>query len=127
MRKIIYTPDAPSLWTQATKVGNHIYVAGTAGMDPKTNHLVGATVEEQTHQALRNCEAILKAAGASLDDVVQVTILLREPEDSRGMQGEINKTFPDSRPSQIVGKLGVIRDIEGIPLRVSVSMTAIIE
>ena len=74
MREVIATPDAPSspLYSQAVKAGNHVYVSGTVGLDVTTGGLAGPTIKEQTRQALANCETILRAAGATLDDVVEV-------------------------------------------------------
>src|SRR3984885_16294301 len=72
-RHIIRTPDAPSsaLYSQAIKAGSTVYVSGTVGVDPKTNQLAGSTIQEQTRQALANCESILPAAGAALPDGVE--------------------------------------------------------
>jgi 2-iminobutanoate/2-iminopropanoate deaminase len=54
------------------KAADTIYVAGTTGVDVKTGEFAGATVEDQARQALRNCEAILRAGGAELTDAVMV-------------------------------------------------------
>ncbi len=77
-QQIIRTPAAPHspLFSQAIKVGSTIYVSGTAGIDPGTNQLAGLTIQEQTRQALINCESILRAAGAKLENVVEVHELL---------------------------------------------------
>jgi len=48
----------------------HLYVSGMAGIDPKTNQLAGSPIQEQARQALLNCQNILRAADATLDDVV---------------------------------------------------------
>ena len=63
-REIITTPDAPSspLYSQAVRAGTHVYVSGTVGVDVGTGALAGDTIQEQTRQALANCEAILNAA-----------------------------------------------------------------
>jgi enamine deaminase RidA (YjgF/YER057c/UK114 family) len=58
------------------------------GIDPTTGDLAGSTAQEQTRQALTNCQAILKAAGASLEDVVEVGVLLTNPTDFTGMNDE---------------------------------------
>ena len=47
--------------------------------------IVGTTMQEQTRQALRNVETVLKAAGSSLDKVVKVTMLLLPPDLFEGM------------------------------------------
>ena len=90
MREVISTPDAPSspLYSQAVKAGQHVYLSGLVGIDPTTGDLAGSTAQEQTRQALTNCQAILKAAGASLEDVVEVGVLLTNPTDFTGMNDE---------------------------------------
>lgn len=110
MRKeIIHTPDAPSsrLYSQAIKVGPAIYVSGIIGIDPKTGQMAGATIQEQTRQALLNCENILRAAGARLENVVEVHALLVRPGDFSGLNEEYAKFFPTDPPARSVGKLGV--------------------
>jgi 2-iminobutanoate/2-iminopropanoate deaminase len=121
-RQIVRTDEAPSspLYSQAVKVGTMVYVAGMAGIDVDTKQLAGETIEEQTRQALRNCAAVLKAAGGTLDDVVQVTVLLADPADFAGMNEEYAKVFTVDPPARAVAKLGV----ELPNLRVSVMMTA---
>ncbi len=56
-------------------MGSNIYLSGIAGIDPATNQLAGLTIQEQTRQALVNCENILRAAGARLENVVEVLVL----------------------------------------------------
>lgn len=71
-------------------------------------------------QALTNCQAILQAGGASLDDVVEVGILLTNPADFAGLNEEWARWFPSDPPTRYGVKLGV--DVPG--LRVSIRMTA---
>src|SRR5262245_16055821 len=100
MREPIATPDAPSspLYSQAVKAGDLVYVSGTAGIDPATGSLAGATIAEQTRQALTNCETVLRTAGATLDDVVEVGVLLADPADFAAMNGEYATWFPAAPP-----------------------------
>ena len=124
MREIISTPDAPSspLYSQAVRAGSHVHVSGLVGIDAGTGALAGPTIQEQTRQALANCQAVLRAAGATLDDVVEVGVLLADPNDFAGMNEEYATWFPASPPARYVAKLGVtIPDV-----RVSIRMTAIL-
>ena len=100
-----------------------VYVAGMAGIDVATQQLAGDTIEAQTRQALRNCAAVVEAAGGTLEDVVQVTVLLADPADFAGMNEEYAKVFAVDPPARAVAKLGV----ELPNLRVSVMMTAHVE
>ena len=121
-RQVIATADAPSspLFSQAVKAGPFLFVSGTVGTDPSTGRLAGATIQEQTRQALTNCQAILHAGGASLDDVVEVGILLTNPADFAGLNEEWARWFPSDPPTRYGVKLGV--DVPG--LLVSIRMTA---
>jgi 2-iminobutanoate/2-iminopropanoate deaminase len=107
-RQIIKIPNAPSnpLYSQAVKVGHNIYVTGVLGFDPATNKAAGPTIQEQTRQALINCENILRAAGATLEDAVEVQVLLARPEDFAGLNEEYAKFFKTNPPVRSVARLG---------------------
>jgi Putative translation initiation inhibitor, yjgF family len=122
-RQVISTPDAPvyPTYSQAVKVDNTIYVAGTTGVDVTTGEFAGPTIQDQARQALRNCQAILRAAGAELSDVVMVHTLLMRPEDADGLTEVFNEFFPDVRPPRCVSKIGVDRP----GLLVSIAMVAV--
>jgi 2-iminobutanoate/2-iminopropanoate deaminase len=121
-RKIVVTPEAPSspMFAQAVEAGPFVFVSGTTGIDPVSGRLAGPTIQEQTRQALKNCAAILAAAGASFDDVVEVGILLANPADFDAMNEEWKRTFPTDPPARYGVKLGV--EIPG--LLISIRMTA---
>lgn len=122
-RRSIATPNAPDspLFSQGVRAGSHIYISGTTGIDPETRALAGESVEEQTRQALANCQAILHADGASLDDVVEVGVLLADPRDFDGMNEEYARWFSTDPPARYAAKLGA--EIPG--LLVSIRMTAV--
>jgi len=122
MRQVISTPDAPgsALYSQGIRAGGHIYISGLVGIDVTTGQVAGPTIQQQTRQALANCEAVLKAAGASLADVVEVGILLHDPDDFAGMNEEWTAWFPVNPPARYAAKLGAT--IPGI--LVSIRMTA---
>jgi 2-iminobutanoate/2-iminopropanoate deaminase len=123
MRGIISTPNAPSspLFGQAVRAGGHVYVSGLVGVDPSTGAVAGPTIQEQTRQALANCRAVLEAAGATLDDVVEVGVLLANPADFAGMNEEYATWFPSDPPARYVARLGP--ELPGI--LVSIRMTAV--
>jgi len=121
-RQIIATSDAPSspLFSQAVRAGSLVFVSGTAGLDPSTGLMAGDSIQDQTRQALANCEAILGAAGATLDDIVEVGVLLTDPSDFAGMNEEYARWFPSDPPTRYAAKLGA--EVPG--LLVSIRMTA---
>ena len=124
-REIISTPDAPEYpsYSQAVKAGNTIHVAGTIGVDVATGRLAGPTVQEQTRRSLLNCQAILRAGGATLDDIVMVHTVLLRSEDADGVTEVFAEFFPDVRPPRCVSRLGV--DRPGI--LVSIAMVAVVD
>jgi reactive intermediate/imine deaminase len=121
-RAIIATPDAPSspLYAQGVKADGQIFVSGTVGIDPATGGIAGETIQEQTRQALKNCEGILRAGGATLDDVIEVGVLLHDPGDFVGFNEEWERWFPSDPPARYAAKLGAV--IPGV--LVSIRMTA---
>jgi len=123
-RQIITTADAPSspLYSQGVKAGSQVFVSGIVGIDPSTGSLAGDTIQDQTRPALSNCQAILDAGGAVLDDVLEVGILLTNPADFAGLNEEYARWFPSEPPTRYVAKLGV--ELPG--LLVSIRMTAFI-
>ena len=123
-KQIIRTSEAPSspLFSQAVKIGPTIYVSGIVGMDTETNQLAGSTIQEQTRQALVNCENILRAGGAKLENVVDVHVLLAKPTDFTGFNEAYARFFPTDPPARAVGKLGV----ELPNVLVSIKLTAVL-
>jgi 2-iminobutanoate/2-iminopropanoate deaminase len=91
------------------------------GTDPATGALAGQTIQEQTRQAIANCLAILEAGGAGYDDIVEVGVLLANPDDFVGLNEEYVRGFPTDPPVRYVAKLGV--ELPGV--LVSIRMTAV--
>lgn len=122
-KQIIRTADAPSspLYSQAVKAGSTIYVTGIVGIDPRTQQVAGPTIQEQTRQALINCTNILRAAGATLENVVEVQVLLARPDDFAGLNEEYAKFFATDPPIRSVTRLGP----ELPNILVSIKMTAV--
>lgn len=122
MPDIIITGDSPGspLYSQGTRAGGFIWTSGMVGIDVATGALAGPTIQEQTRRAIANCAAILAAAGASLADVVEVGVLLADPDDFAGLNEEWAVAFPENPPTRSVAKLGAV--IPG--MLVSIRMTA---
>ena len=81
MKQQIQTANAPQPkgpYSQGIKIGQTIYVAGQGPLDVESGEIVEGTIEEQTRLVFSHLEAILKEAGAKLDDVVKVTAHLSD-------------------------------------------------
>ncbi len=109
-RDIISTTNAaqpPPSYSQAVRAAGLIFLSGTAPHDPRTGIVVGATIQEQTRQCLKNIQAILEAAGSSLEKVVSVTVVLADEQDFSGMNEEWLKWFPSNPPARQGAKMPV--------------------
>ena len=109
-RQIVFTPKAakpPPAYSQAVKAAGLVFVSGTAPNDPATGAIKGTTIQDQTRQCLINIQAILEAAGSSLDKVVSATIVLADEDDFAGMNEEWLKWFPSDPPARQGAKLPV--------------------
>jgi 2-iminobutanoate/2-iminopropanoate deaminase len=107
--------------SHGVRAGNLLFLSSFGGFDSATGRR-GVGIEEQTRQALRNCELVLIAGGATLADVVDVLVLLRDPTDFVAMNAEYGKAFGAKPPARAVASLGA--DIPG--LLVSIKMTALL-
>ena len=110
MAKVIVTTDnAPKsmAFSQGVKAGGFVFVAGQGPFDPDTGEVVGTTIQEQTAQCLKNIDAILQAAGSSLDRIVSATFILGDPNDFAGMNEEWLKWFPKDPPARQGAKLPI--------------------
>ena len=100
----VRTDEAPrgtGAYSQAIRAGDLVYVSGQGPLDPVTLEVRGTTVEEQTEATLRNVEAIARAAGGSLADVVKVSAFLSSIELFAGFNATYERIFDDlPRPAR---------------------------
>lgn len=78
--------------------------------------IVGNNMREQTRQSLHNVEAILNAAGSSLDRVVKITVLLARPDLYKEMNEAYAEFFPEQKPARAMARFGA--DIPGVPVAI---------
>ena len=79
--KTLNAPAAIGPYSQAIRSGNLLFISGQIPIDPATGEMVAGDIEAATHQALRNLDAIARAAGAGLGQVVKTTIFLADMND----------------------------------------------
>ena len=82
-RKIIATTEAPQAigpYSQGWIVGDTIYTSGQLGIDVSTGKLADG-IEAQTHADLKNLKAVLKEAGADLNNIVKTTVFVKDLAD----------------------------------------------
>ena len=103
MKESITTKDAPAAigpYSQAVKVGSLLFLSGQISIDPKTNQMNSGSIEEQTKQALENLDAVLKASGMSMENVVSTTVFLKDLNDFGKMNAVYGTYFKEKPPAR---------------------------
>lgn len=104
-REVISTNQAPKAigpYSQAIRAGNTLYLAGQIALEPITGKMVTGDIKTQTHQVLKNIQAILDAAGFSLNDVVQCQVFLTDLNYYRDMNEVYAEYFEKNLPARAV-------------------------
>jgi len=99
-RDVVSTDKAPKAigpYSQGIKAGDFVFTAGQAGVDPATGKLIEGGIGEQTRQVLKNIQAILEAAGTSLERVVKVGVFLQDMADFQAMNAVYAEFFPPDK------------------------------
>jgi 2-iminobutanoate/2-iminopropanoate deaminase len=87
-KTVVSTPLAPKAvgpYSQGVRVGNLVYTAGQAALDPNTQQLITGGITEQTRRTLENLKAVIEAAGTTLDRVVKANVYLKDMNDFAAM------------------------------------------
>jgi 2-iminobutanoate/2-iminopropanoate deaminase len=100
----IQTANAPKAigpYSQAIIANGFVYTAGQIALDPATMELVGGDdVAAQTERVMKNLDAIVSAAGASLGSVVKTTVFLLDMNDFGAMNEVYGRHFGEHRPAR---------------------------
>ena len=103
MKKIISTSEAPAAigpYSQAVRVGSTIYCAGQIPLDPKSGQIVSGDMAAQTRRVLDNIAAVLKAEGATFENVVKTTIFLTDLGDFQTVNEIYGSYFKQQPPAR---------------------------
>jgi len=122
-RRPVTAPDAPAAigpYVHAVRSGGLLFCSGQIPLDPATGELVGETPGEQAAQALRNLDAVARAAGATLADAVRVTIYLTDIDAFAEVNEVYGGVFREDPPARVT--VGVA----GLPKGAQVEVEAIV-
>ena len=103
MNTAISTPSAPAAigpYSQGIQAGSTIFVSGQLPIDPATGAFAGEDIASQTRQSLTNIKNILAAAGASMNDVVKTTVMLKNIGDFAAMNAVYAEFFTEPFPAR---------------------------
>lgn len=123
-RKVTFTPLAPTPvgpYSQAVvATGATLYVSGQIGLNPRTRTMISAiNAGEQAHQAFTNFKSVVEASGATMADVVKVTIFLADmayfADVNEVMKSFFETPYPARSTVGVAGlPLGALVELEGI-------------
>jgi enamine deaminase RidA (YjgF/YER057c/UK114 family) len=95
------------------KVGNQIFVSGMLAWDTERRIVGVGDVKAQTRKALENIEATLKAAGATLANIVKINFYLTDIRDKTAVWEVRKEMFGDHRPASTLVEVNHLVDPEG--------------
>lgn len=93
-------PKAVASYSQGILAeGKFLFVSGQVGLDPETGEMESG-IEAQARRALNSLQAIVEEAGATLQDVVKVTVLLHDINDYGAMNSVYGEFFSENPPAR---------------------------
>ena len=102
-KTIVGTGEAPAPvgpYSQGVVLDGWIWTSGQVALDPSTGKIVGRDAAAQADRALRNIEAILKAGGSGLGQVVRATVYLTNMDDFAAVNAVYARYFPSAFPAR---------------------------
>lgn len=103
MRDIVSTKDAPQAigpYSQAIKASGFVFASGQIPIDPATGSVISGDIAAQTERVMKNLEAILRAAGSSLAQVVKSTVYLKNMSEFAAMNEVYARFFKSAPPAR---------------------------
>lgn len=102
-KTIINSSNAPAPigpYSQAVKAGNTLYVSGSIPLDAQTGELINANITEETHQVMKNMDAVLTAAGMTFENVVKCSIFIKDMNQFAAINDAYGMYFKDNPPAR---------------------------
>jgi 2-iminobutanoate/2-iminopropanoate deaminase len=102
-KQIIKTKEAPAPigpYNQAVLAGNTLYVSGQIALDAQTGELINENITEETHQVMKNLEAILSEAGLGFSDVVKCSIFVKDMGNFTTINEAYGMYFKENPPAR---------------------------
>jgi reactive intermediate/imine deaminase len=102
-RSIIATEQAPAAigpYSQAVRAGNTVYFSGQIPLDPATGSLVAGDITAQTRRVFDNLDAVAKAAGGALSDIVRMGIYVTDLAHFAAVNAVMSEYFQQPYPAR---------------------------
>ncbi len=123
MKKAILTTNAPAPigpYSQAIQAGETVYISGQIAIEPSTGNLITTSIEDETHQVLKNVGAILEAAGLTYGNVVSCSVFIKDME----LFGRINAVYTTYFNTGIPPARALVQ-VSDLPKHVNIEISAI--
>jgi len=121
-KKVIQTENAPKAigpYSQAIQAGNFLFLSGQIPFDPAIGELVKGDIRQQTQRVLANLKGVLESQNLSMEDVVKVTIFLKD----MGNFNQVNEVYATYFPSSPPARSTV--EVSGLPRDADIEIEAI--
>ena len=103
MRRAVSSASAPKAigpYSQAIQSGSLLFLSGQIPLDPATGQMVEGDIAAQTHRVFKNLQAVLEAAGATLDHVVRTTVYVADMNDFATVNEVYGTYFSSPAPAR---------------------------
>jgi 2-iminobutanoate/2-iminopropanoate deaminase len=94
------TPRPRGPYSPVIRAGDFVFVSGQGPVDAVTDKMSYGDIQHETRFALNNVKRLLEAAGASLGDVVKVSVFLKDGADFPAMNEVYREYFGEQRPTR---------------------------
>ena len=122
-KRVIITdkaPEAIGAYSQAVKAGNLIFISGQIPLDPSTMEVISPVFSDQVEQVIKNLDEIVKESGNSLNDIVKITVYLKNLDNFQAVNQAMEKFFTKPYPARAAV------EISKLPKDVEIEMDAIV-
>ncbi|MEO9586173.1 MULTISPECIES: RidA family protein [Marinobacter] len=122
-KDIVYSPNAPKAigpYSQGVRLGQSVYLSGQIPIDPITMELVTESFRAQAVQVFENLKAVAEAAGGTLNDIVNMTILLTDMKHFPEVNEVMSDYFVEPYPARAAFA------VKGLPKNADIEIMAIL-
>ena len=111
MKKVIYTKNAPEAigpYSQAILSNNTLYTSGQIAINPKNGSLITDNITDETHQVMKNLQAVLEAAEMNFFHVLKCTIFLKDMNQYADINSVYAEYFDHNPPAREAVQVSVL-------------------
>jgi 2-iminobutanoate/2-iminopropanoate deaminase len=116
------TPKPIGPYSHVATVGEHIWIGGTAGIDPATGNLAGTDVAAQTRRIFDSFKVMLEAVGSDLGHVTHINVFLQQMSDFEAMNAAYVEMMAEHRPARTVV---AVRELPKPGVLLTMNLTAV--